>query len=165
MLFSPTSLGNGLMTVIAFLILCYILYRFAYTPVMKVLDERKEIIESDLEKGASAKSEGEAMINEANELMTEARNTSTQMVQDAKNQALEEKQMMLHEAEQEINEMKARAKQSFEQERALLHQKMEEDTVELAVELTKKIVAREVTADEHQEMIGQFIDRLEANAK
>lgn len=165
MLFSPTSLGNGLMTVIAFLILLYILYRFAYTPVMKVLDERKEIIEADLNKGATAKSEGEAMVIEANQLMTEARYSSTQMVQDAKDQALEEKQQIMHEAELEINEMKEQAKQSFEQERVLLHQQMEKDTVELAIELTKKLVEREVTANEHQEMISQFIERLEANAK
>ena len=83
----------------------------------------------------------------------------------AKNQALEEKQQIMHEAELEINEMKEKAKQSFEQERVLLHQQMEKDTVELAIELTKKLVGREVTADEHQEMIGQFIERLEANAK
>lgn len=165
MLFSPTSLGNALMTVIAFLILLYILYRFAYTPVMKVLDERKAIIEADLNEGATAKSEGKAMVIEANQLMTEARHSSTQMVQDAKNQALEEKQQIMHEAELEINEMKEQAKQSFEQERVLLHQQMEKDTVELAIELTKKLVEREVTADEHQEMISQFIERLEANAK
>ncbi|MBG9989192.1 F0F1 ATP synthase subunit B [Aerococcaceae bacterium DSM 111176] len=165
MLFSPTSLGNALMTVIAFLILFYILYRFAFTPIMKVLDERKAIIESDLEEGATAKSEGQAMVIEANQLMTQARTSSAQMVQDAKNQALEEKQQIMHEAELEINEMKEKAKQSFEQERVLLHQQMEKDTVELAIELTKKLVEREVTADEHQEMIGQFIERLEANAK
>lgn len=165
MLFSPTSLGNALMTVIAFLILLYILYRFAFTPVMKVLDERKAIIESDLEEGATAKSEGQEMVIEANQLMTQARTSSAQMVQDAKNQALEEKQQIMHEAELEINEMKEQAKQSFEQERVLLHQQMEKDTVELAIELTKKLVEREVTANEHQEMISQFIERLEANAK
>ncbi len=164
MLFSPTSLGNALMTLIAFLILFYVIYRFAYQPVMNILNERKELIEQNLEKGSKAQAEGEATVIEANELMQQARTESVQIVQDARKQAQEERQQSLQETEQIIGQMKEEAQLQLENDRIQLRQEMEEDTITLAVELTKKLVQKEVSAQEHQDVIEQFIERLEANA-
>lgn len=165
MLFSPTSLGNALMTVIAFIILLYIIYHFAFKSIINILDERKAMIDSELQKGATAKSEGEATVIEANELMQAARQNSAQMIQDAKAQALEQKQFLISEANSEIEVMRDHAQKALDKERLQLHQQSEKEVVTLAIELTKKLVQREVTEEEHQDFIEQFIERLEANAK
>lgn len=164
MLFSSTSLGNALMTLIAFLILFYVIYRFAYQPVMNILNERKALIDQDIEKGAQAQAAGEATVIEANELMQQARTESVQIVQDARKQAQEEQQHAIRETEQTIVQMKQEAQMQLDHERDQLRKEMEQDTITLAVELTKKLVQKEVTAQDHQDVIQQFIERLEANA-
>ncbi|MBG9982182.1 F0F1 ATP synthase subunit B [Aerococcaceae bacterium DSM 111020] len=164
MLFSPTSLGNALMTLIAFLILFYVIYRFAYQPVMNILNERRALIDQEIEKGSKAQADGEATVIEANELMQQARTESVQIVQDARKQAKEEQQQTLRETEQSIVQMKDDAQMQLDHERAQMRQEMEQDTITLAVELTKKLVQKEVTAQDHQDIIQQFIERLEANA-
>lgn len=102
-----------------FAILFYILKRFAYGPVLEMLQKRKEIIKKGLEDSAKAeKSLLEAEQNadelkreakiQANEIVNEAQNEAWSFSTKTKNEALAEKSKIVESAQGEIEVLKQR---------------------------------------------------------
>ena len=64
--------GTLLIQIINFVILCAILGHFCYKPVLKVLDERKNRIKSDLDSAAASKADAEKLKESYEEQLRDA---------------------------------------------------------------------------------------------
>ncbi len=105
---------------LSFLIILFLLKKFAWSPILKSIKEREDSIEDALESAAKAKEEmrklqdnNESLLQEAraerDQLMKEARETKDQVISEAKNKAKEEAEKILTAAREEIKNEKAKA--------------------------------------------------------
>ena len=106
--------------IINFLILLFILGKFAYKPLMKVLDERRERVANDLETAEKTRVEAEALKaqyskqladarEEANAILDKANKAGQKVHDDYMAQAQAEKDQMMTAAKQTIADEKDQA--------------------------------------------------------
>ena len=139
------SVTPGLMiwTIVCFLIALYVLSRYAFGPIQKMIDERRERIRRSIEEAEEARGEAEAII-------AEARKTRDAMETRMREETEAERQRRLEETRREIAAETARA---LEQIRA--------EVADLTLEATSIVVGRKLDADRDRELISEAIGSLD----
>jgi F-type H+-transporting ATPase subunit b len=145
------ELGLLFWTLLAFLIVFFVLRKFAWKPILLSLDQREKNIAGSLETAervkremAQLKSENEELMARAREersaMMKEARDTKDRIVNEAKEQAKVEANKIILDAQQQINAQKMAALTEVKNE-----------VGKLVVEVTEKILRKQLANPTAQE--------------
>ncbi len=158
------KLGLIIWTLLAFVVVLFILGKFAWKPIVKSLNEREHNIADSLATAervraemAQLQSENEALLAKAREergqLLKEARETRDKMVSDAKEQAKAEASRIVAEAQQAIEQQKMAA--LIDVKNQIGH---------LVIEVSEKILRRELSNKNEQETyIKQLANEIKLN--
>ena len=158
--------GPGLLlwTLLAFLIVLFILGKFAWPAIIKGLKEREQGIADSLATAekvkaemAQLKSENEALLAKAREeraqLLKEARDTKDKIINEAKEQAKAEANKIMIEAQQAIQQQKMAALTDVKNQVGML-----------VIEVATKVLRRELDSKGEQESyIKQLAEEVELN--
>jgi F-type H+-transporting ATPase subunit b len=155
------ELGLVFWTTISFLVLFFLLAKFAWKPIMTAIDERERFIEDALLKAEAAKEEMSRLTNENDALLKQARaerdvilhdakKLKDQIVSDAKEAAHTEGARMIELARVEINNQKAIAMADVKNQVA-----------SLSLEIAEKVLKQQL-ADQHKqdELVSQLLKEV-----
>ncbi len=157
-------LGFFIWTVVAFVVVLFLLKKFAWKPILKSLNDREANIANSIAAAekvraemANMKSENEALLAKAREeraqLLKEARETKDRIINDAKEQAKAEANKVIAEAQAAINVQKMAA---------LIDVKNQ--VGKMVIEVSEKILKRELGSKEAQEThIKELIEEVKLN--
>lgn len=145
------SLGLLFWTLLAFLIVFFILRKFAWSPILNSLNEREKGIADSLETAdrvkremAQLKSENEALLAKAREeraaMLKEARDTKDRIINESKEQAKVEASKIISEAQQAIEAQKMAALTDVKNQ-----------VGKLVIEVTEKVLRRTLSDPAEQE--------------
>ncbi|CAI8446423.1 MAG: ATP synthase subunit b [Cryomorphaceae bacterium] len=158
------DLGLIFWTLVTFLLLVFLLGKFAWKPILKMVNEREASIEEALKAAERARDEmkslqadNEAILKEAREererILKEAREMKNKIVSDAKDAASAE-------AEKAVTSAKA----AIEAEKAAAVAELKNQAAVLSIEVAEKVLGQELSAENKQaEMIGKMIDEVKFN--
>lgn len=142
---------------ITFVLAYLVLRKWAFGPILKVMRERRETIESGVRLGEEMRQERkklESQVDEtlrkarqqADEILANAQDAGKQNVRDAEEQARQKATGILAEAESRIQQETARARQSLEKE-----------IVSLVSEATEAIIDEKVDTKKDAQLIEQAL--------
>lgn len=146
--------------VLSFAILLFILKKFAWKPVLKMIKEREESIAKQLDSAKAAKEQMEQLTAENEKIMRQARAEREEMLRDAK--ATKEK--IVAEAQDaakiEADKIIAAARLEIQAEKDAAMAELSEKVGQLSVEIAEKILRRELSNETKQ---GDFMKKLVAD--
>ena len=146
---------------LSFGIVFFVLAKFGFPVITKMVDERKQYIDHSLviakeanEQLANIKAEGESILTKANEeqmrILKEAAEARERIVRDAKEQARIEGDKMLAEARRQIQAEKEDAIRNIRRQVAIL-----------SVDIAEKVLRKNLDTDKEQmQMIDRMLDEL-----
>ena len=145
------ELGLLFWTLLAFLIVFFVLRKFAWGPILNSLDQREKNIAGSLETAervkremAQLKNENEQLMAQAREersaMLKEARETKDRIVAEAKEQAKVEANKIIIDAQHQINAQKMAALTDVKNQ-----------VGKLVVEVTEKVLRRQLDTKDAQE--------------
>jgi F-type H+-transporting ATPase subunit b len=145
------ELGLWVWTLLAFLIVLFILKKYAWTPIISSLNEREKSIAESIEiaervkaEMAQLQSENEALLTKAREeradMLREAKATKDKIIHEAKEQAKEEANKIMADLQQSINNRKIAAINDLKSQMGVL-----------VVEMAEKVLMRELADKSSQE--------------
>ena len=76
--------GLMIWTVIAFLVTLFVLKRFAFGPIQKTIDDRRDRIRAAVEEADAARDEARELLEQNRAILAEARSESAQILADAR---------------------------------------------------------------------------------
>lgn len=158
-----TGVGHFLMTIISFVILLFIVSKFAWDPISKILEEREEIIDSNINGAKLAKEDAEIVKDEAREILAKARTDANKLIQDTKWQVSKMKTEQVDQANEEIEVMRNQAEESIQRERRQMLESMEDQIGKLSIEIAEQILRREVNSQDHQQLISELVLEMDAS--
>jgi F-type H+-transporting ATPase subunit b len=157
------SVTPGLMiwTIICFLITLFVLKRYAFGPIQKMLDERREQIRRSIEEAENARGEARKLLEEHRSLMNEARGEAEQILSEARRtrEAMELRMREETEAERQRRLEDTRREIAAETARAL--DRIRAEVADLTLEATAIVVGRKLDADRDRELISEAIGSLD----
>jgi len=151
------NVGSVLWHTVNFLILLWVIQRFLYKPVVRMLDDRSNRIRDSLAHAetvqaetARLEAESKTILDDARrdgqQILAQANRTSEQIMTDARRQAQTEGERLIERAREEIR-----------RERDQAFQELREQVADLAVSAAGRVIRRSLDDPAHRELVREFL--------
>lgn len=139
------------------LIMFLILKRFLFKPIQKMLDTRREQVDSIYAQAKESRSAAEGMKQEYENKMASAREEADGLVRSAVQTAQKRSDAIVAEAANQASHMKQKAEAEIAKEKQQMLQDVRGEISDIAVSIASKVVEREISAKDHQDFVDEFI--------
>lgn len=146
--------------ILNFIILLFILAKFAYKPLMKVLDARRERVTNDLETAEKTRTEAEALKNQYSRQLSEARSEATAIVEKANKVGQKVHDDFVAQAQAEKEQLIVSAKQTIENEKQQALTEVRSQVITLATEIAGKVVDQKLNSEADQALVAKTADSV-----
>ena len=155
-LLSKEMLADLIINIINILILFFVAKALLYKPVKKYLDARKQAQADAMQAAEKEQAEARKKKEKYDALMADSAALRTNTMREAKQQADAEAQKILDDAQQKADAYLQANRLAAEQEKAKMLAEAKEQLGVLAVEISEKIIGREVTDADNRAIIDSF---------
>ena len=148
--------------IISFSAVCFLLYRFAYHPILNVLEERRKKIADSLANAEAIKSQLADAKKTAEELITKASIDANKLIEEARAAAKQVAEREGQRAVAQANEIVQKAREAGEAEQKRLMAELRKDLSRLIVETTAKVTGKVLTAADQKRINDEATKELAA---
>ena len=148
--------------ILAFLLLLFILKKFAWGALLKLIDERREKISSGFESIEQAKREIAQLKAEYQERMAQIEEEGRAKIQAAVMEGRRVGAEVEEEARAHAREALEKSKEAIAGEVAKARAQLKEQVVDLAIQATHKILQQHLDEETDRRMIEAFIQEIHA---
>ncbi|MCC5919056.1 MAG: F0F1 ATP synthase subunit B [Cyclobacteriaceae bacterium] len=149
---------------LTFLIVLFLLKKFAWTPIMQALKDREETIEGALSQAQKAKEEIANLKSQNEQLLKEARMERDKIISDANTASKQIIEKAQEEAKVQANKIVKDAKNSIEAEKKAALTEVKNLVAELSIDISEKILREKLSDDKSQEaLVGKYLKDLNVN--
>jgi len=145
---------------ILFLVLIFIMVRFAWKPILKALNDREEGIKNALDSAEEAKKQMQNITADNDRILKEARAEREAMLKEARE--IKEKTISdaKEEAKVQADKLVKQAQEAFETEKQAAIAELKNQVATLSVEIAEKVVREELSDQKKQlklveDMLGE----------
>lgn len=149
--------------VISFAIVCFALHRWAYKPILKVLEERREKIAESLANAEKIKSELANAQAKAQELLTQANVQGNKLIEEARQSAAKVLEQESQKAVATANDIITKARQASEAELVRMKTELRKEVGRLVVATSAKVTGNILTADQQNRLAEDTAKQLASN--
>ncbi len=151
--------------IVNFLILLYLLKRFAYKPIFSMLDERKKKIEQGLKDSEESTKALEKALEEEKKILKKAQDNAQQILLDARTQAEAANEEMKAKTKEQIEQMILDAHAQMQRESRILEKELAVATAKVAVEMVEKSIADMLDTKDQKEVLEKLTKKLGTKKK
>jgi F-type H+-transporting ATPase subunit b len=148
--------------IISFSIVCILLQRFAYKPVLKMLDERREQIAQGLANTETIKTELARTETQRQEVMLKANAQATKLIEEARAAAARVQQQETQKAIAAAEQIMAKSREAASQERAKMLAELKGEVGRLVLETTARVAGKVLTAEDQRRLAKETTSQLAA---
>lgn len=158
------QIGLLFWTVLIFLILVFLLAKFAWKPILNMVEERTKNIEDALNSAENAKKEMAGLKAENEQIMKEARAERDKIVREAR----EMKDKIIEESKEtakvEADKILAQARKLIDDEKRAAMNELKDQVASLSIEIAEKILTKELSDKKKQaELIDDILNQSNLN--
>ena len=148
--------------IISFSIVCIVLQRFAYKPVLKILGERRQKISHALEDARKSAAELAETETQRREILKQADEQATRLIEEARVAAAHVREEETQKAIAEARQIIAKAHEAAAQDRARMLEELKREVGRLVVVTTANVTGKILTQDDQRRLIEETAGRLTA---
>jgi F-type H+-transporting ATPase subunit b len=153
-------LSTLIFQIINFLILVFLLTKFLFRPLMRLLAERSRSVTRALDEAERREREAEGMRDEYQGKVEEARQEAQAIREGAREEIETLRREVIEQARAEMQSMRARAEEEIEQERTEAIKRHREDIGSIVTSLSARMLTEVGNGRLHSLFFEAFLDRL-----
>jgi F-type H+-transporting ATPase subunit b len=146
--------------VISFVIVCALLYRFAYRPILAMLAERREQIAQGIANATQIKAELARTEAQRQGVLAEASAQANRLIEEARAAAARVQQEETKKAIAAAEDIVTRAREASAQDHARMLGELKREVGRLVVQTTAAVAGRVLTADDQKRLAEETARRL-----
>ena len=140
---------------VSFSIVAFLLYKFAYKPVLAVLEERRQRIAQGLANAEQIKKELASAQAKAQEILNQANAQSAKMIEEARAAAAKVEEAETQKAVAQAADIVTKARQAAEAEHARMLTELRREVGRLVVATTSKVTGKVLTPEDQQRLVEE----------
>jgi F-type H+-transporting ATPase subunit b len=153
--------GLMIWTIVAFLITLFVLRRYAFGPIQKTIDERRERIRQSLSEADRAREEARKLLEEHRALIAQAQQDAEAIRADVRADAEKLRQHIREETEADRQRRLEETKRQIEAETQRALGVIRQEVAELTLLATAKVTGKVLDSDDQRRLIEEAISGLD----
>jgi len=156
----PGDLGQAIATVVIFLLLLFVLGKWAWKPIIAQLQRREEDLNSKFEDAEKRQGKADEMAEEYQQHLDNIEGQTEDMIATAKRQAAKESQGIVAEARTDARQIMDRAAEQIESAKLTAQRQLQSQTAELAAEMAGAVLKKTLTDDDRQRLATEAAKQI-----
>ena len=148
---------NLVFTIINLLVLYVLMKRFLFGPIIKVMDERKAMIDQQFAGAKEMEDNARELQSKYEDALKSAKEESYQIMEQARKEAKIQSERTVEDTAARVDAMLAKAQEDIRNERENAMRQMESDVASLAMEAAAKIIGKNNGTDQDLSLYDQFL--------
>ncbi len=161
-LLSP-SVGLIFWITITFLLLLFVLRKFAWGPITKALTEREERIDASIKSADKALAEAREIQADNERARRQAEQNAQQLMREARETAERLRAEEVDKTREQIRQMQEQAQAEIEREKQGALSELRSEVADLAIEAAEKILGETLDKSRQQKLVRGFLEDLPRN--
>jgi F-type H+-transporting ATPase subunit b len=153
--------GLMIWTILCFLITLFVLKRYAFGPIQKGIDERRERIRRSLEEADQAREEARRLLEEHRKLIAGAQTDAEQILSEARRVAEANERRMRDELEADRQRRLEETRKQIEAETRRALEQIRLEVVELSLAAASKVTRKSLDDADHRRLIEEAVGELD----
>lgn len=157
----PADIIKLLVTnILAFLIFLWVLRRFAWGPLMSMLDSRREKIQADYDSASEKLGEAEQLHRDYEAKLAEIKSLERERVQEAVKRGEQIAHRLEDDARQKAGDFLTKAEGDLAREVNAAQLELRGQVVDMALAAAEKLVKQKLDDQQHRQLVESFIQDL-----
>ena len=158
----PFAINPGLIiwTLLVFVILLGLLWKFAFPSIVRSVEERERRIQKQLDDAEKANAEAQRLLEEHKKQIAAARNEAQDILAKAKTVSQKEREVLLAKAREEYDALLSRARKDIEEEKDKAILALRREAVELSIAAASRVIEANLDTDANRKLVTEFLDSL-----
>ena len=152
--------GTVIAEIVAFLVMLFILARWAYPAIIRAAEARQRAIQEQLEGAERARQAAEERLNEAEQRLQRARDQAQEVIDAAARSADQVRAELRRQGEEEGKRQIERAQREIEGEKQRAIDSLRGEVAELVATATERLLRETLDRDRHRRLIEAAIKEV-----
>ena len=153
--------GLMIWTLVCFAITFFVLRKYAFGPIQRLIDERRERIRQSLEEADHARAEARRLLEEHRKLIGQARGEAEQILAEARRIADAQRERVKEETEADRKRRLEETRRQIEAETHRALGQIRAEVAELTVVAASKVTGKVLDSEDHRRLIDEAISQLD----
>jgi F-type H+-transporting ATPase subunit b len=153
--------GLFIWTILTFLVLLWLLAKFAWRPLLQSLESRQELIRKSLDDAQEAKRELERLHVESAQILKEARVQADSIISQTRSDGERLREEMRQKARAEADTIVRTAERQIQLETARALQQIRHEAADLSVMIASKLLQRNLSKEDNERLIEDALKQVE----
>ena len=155
--FNPWTAAFALFNLILVFV---VLRKFLFKPVKKMIDDRQQEIDGLYADAEQKNTEAEALRQEYEGRIAEAKNEVAEIIRAANKEARREGDEIVKSARESASALREKAEQDIALEKKRAMNEMKNDISGIALEIAEKVVGRTISDADQDALVADFIEKI-----
>jgi F-type H+-transporting ATPase subunit b len=153
--------GLMIWTIVCFLVTLFVLKRFAFGPIQKTIDERRERIRQSLDEADNAREEARKLLEEHRKLISGAQTDAEEILSEARRVAEANERRMREELEEDRQRRLEDTRKQIEAETRRALEQIRLEVVDLSMLAATKVTRKSLDDADHKRLIEEAVGELD----
>ena len=153
--------GLMIWTVLCFLITLFVLKRYAFGPIQKLIDERRERIRQSLTEADNARDEARRLLEEHRKLIGQAKSEAEGILSEARKVADANERRMREETEADRQRRLEDTRKQIEAETRRALEQIRAEVADLSLIAAEKVTRKSLDDADHRRLIEEAVGELD----
>jgi F-type H+-transporting ATPase subunit b len=153
--------GLMIWTIVCFLITLYVLKRYAFGPIQKLIDERRERIRHALDEADHARGEARKLLEEHRKLIGQAKSEAEEILAETRRVAEANERRMREETEADRQRRIEETRRQVEAETRRALEQIRAEVADLSLIAAEKVTRRSFAEEDHRRLIEEAVGELD----
>ncbi|GIP47475.1 ATP synthase subunit b [compost metagenome] len=147
---------NTVIALIAIGILYFLLNKYAFGPLLSVMEKRRELVQQQLSEAAQTREQATAFVEEQKAALQQARKEAYDIIEQSKQTSSKQAAQMLDQAKDEATRLKEEAVRDIQNEKNRAVEQLRSEVGAVSVKIASKLIEKEVSEEGVQ---GELVDK------
>ncbi|MFS0725826.1 F0F1 ATP synthase subunit B [Paenibacillus sp. 1P07SE] len=151
---------NTVIMILAFALLYWLLSRYAFGPLMNVMEKRRELIQEQIATAENNRSQAEQLLAEQKQQLDQARKDAYEIIEQSKMTSAKQATEIVNTAKAEATRLKEDAVKDIESEKNKAIATLRGEVGELSVKIASKIIEKQVDSKSQEQLVNQYLKEV-----
>jgi len=154
--------GLTLWTAITFLLLILVLSKYAFGPIVRMLDERERTIRDAIDQAKKEREEAERLLAQQKESLVKAQREAAELAKRSQQEMEAFRQQLTAQARKEADDLVVTARKTIEEEKVKAVAQLRAEVADLAIAAAGRIVKSGLDEKAQRQLVDEYIRDLPA---
>ena len=153
--------GLMIWTIICFLVVLFVLKRYAFGPIQQMLDERRERIENALKEADNARDEARNLLEEHRKLIGQAKSDAEEILSEARRVADSQRERVRQETEEDRQRRLEETRRQIDQATTQALGQIRDEVGRLSLIAAEKITRKSLDEADQKRLIDEALSEID----